>query len=292
MKNILLVLVCFLTIVHVYSQRVIYSIAYTTPLPVSTFEDRDTSQYFYIDSTQPNNLWQIGTPSKSNLFDSAYSLPLALVTDTQNTYLTNNISSFEFELYSDDATYIKFWHRVNTDTLADGGVIEVSYDGGNTWMNIINESRFTLENFYDSTSIISSSGKPGFSGNSGWIQSTIFGYEIYSVRFRFTFTSDSINTNKDGWMIDDFNFRTYGTGVREIKSNSQFKIYPNPTSDMVSIHSDKPITIKKIFVQNLAGQTILTTTNPDLDMSTFSSGLYLIDITTEKDHFTGKIQKQ
>jgi len=293
----LLILFCIVITTKIYGQDTIYSIAYHHPQPVSNFEDRDTANYFYLDSTQSNNLWQIGTPSKT-VFDGAYSAPLALITDTFNTYPNGNISSLEFVVRTDDATSISFWHRFNTDSLADGGVIEVSSDGGATWANIINASSqftfpYSLHNFYSSTNTISSNGnKPGFTGNSDWIQSTIQGYAFDFIRFRFTFTSDSIDTNKDGWMLDSFDFTCLGTGISEIGSDSPVHIYPNPTSNLISISSDKSIEVKQVSVKDLSGKTIMTTDKTSIDLSNFGSGLYFIEVVTNKASYVGRIQRK
>lgn len=292
MRKYLLTLFYILFVAKTYGQDTIYSVAYTPSLPVSNFDDRDTANYFYIDTTQISNLWQIGTPSKTN-FNSAYSLPLALLTDTLSIYSNGNISSFEFVVWTDDATLISFWHRFNTDSLADGGIIEVSTDGGSTWTNIIDAPQFTLTNFYSSSNTISSNtNKPGFTGNSGWIKSTIQGYALNFVRFRFTFTSDDINSNKDGWMIDSFDFACFGTGIQEVGFNSPIQIYPNPASSFIFIHSDNSRQFKSAIIINILGNTILTTDSTAIDLSQFQSGLYFIEITMDNGKYLARIVKQ
>lgn len=292
MNKYLFILFCLLTVDKTYGQDTIYSIAYTSPQPMSTFEDRDTADYFFIDHTNANNIWAIGTPSKA-FFNYAYSAPLAMVTDTLNTYPNGNISSFEFVIKSDDLTFISFAHRLNTDSLADGGVIEVSYDGGASWTNIINASQFTLSNFYSSSNTISSNGNnPGFTGNLGWVISTIQGYALNFIRFRFTFTSDNTNTNKDGWMIDSFNFSCLGTGINEIGIKSPIHIFPNPTSNYIFICSEKSTQFKSAIIKNIAGKTILKTCMKTIDLSLFQSGLFIIEVETDKEKYLARIIKQ
>lgn len=292
MKKYLLILFCTLIVAKTYGQDTIYSIAYYFPQPVSSFEERDTANYFYTDTTQTNNLWQIGTPSKT-VFNSAYSAPLAMVTDTLNTYPNGSISSFEFVMRTDDETFISFWHRLNTDLLEDGGVVEVSIDGGSTWTNIINATQFYLTNFYSSSNTVSSnSNKPGFTGNSSWIKSTIQGFALNFVRFRFTFTSDNTNTNKDGWMIDSFDFTCFGTGIQEVGINSPIHIFPNPTSNFLFIRSDNSRKFKTAIIKDIVGKTILTTDMTTIDLSQFQSGLYFIEITTDKEPYVARVLRQ
>lgn len=295
MKNILFLFgILLLTSNFTFGQEdTIYSIAYTATANRNfNLNDRDTGHYFFIDTTQLNNIWKIGTPTKT-LFNSAHSSPLALVTDTMNTYPNNNTSSFTFTIYTDDATSINFWHQINTDSLSDGGVVEFSTDGGTTWNNILN-SPCTLTNFYsNSSTIASSSNKPGFTGTSGWIQSTIQGYNLYFVKFKFTFTSDNTNTSKDGWMIDDFFVNCLGTGINEIGNNSPFHIFPNPTADFISILSDNSTKLKTVSVKNSLGQTILITDKTFIDLSKLETGIYFCELTDTKETITtGKFIKQ
>lgn len=293
MRKILTILIfCILTF-KTYSQDTIVSIAYTPNQPISNFEDRDTSNYFYLDTTQLNNIWQIGTPSKT-IFNSAYSVPLALVTDTLNTYPNVNISSFEIVVRTDDWTYISFFNRINSDSLNDGGIVEVSNDNGASWTNIINEPGYILTNFYNSANTISSnSNKPGFTGNSGWVLSTIhFPGALNYVRFKFTFTSDNINTNKDGWMIDNFQFQCVGTGINEIGINSPIHIFPNPTSNFIFISADYPFQVKTTIVKDISGRIVFSTDNSTIDLSQFESGVYLIEIKTDRENYVARIIKQ
>ena len=288
MKKQLLFLFTILTIIKASGQDTIYSIAFDYPQPVSFFEDRDTANYFHF-NTQLNNIWQIGTPSKI-IFNSAFSPAFALLTDTLNTYPNGNISSFEFVIRTDDYTEISFWHRFDTDNLADGGVVEFSTDGGSTWTNIVSSSLFTLTNFYSRSDSISSNGNnPGFTGNSNWIYSTIIKWHLDFVRFRFTFTSDNINTNKDGWMIDDFTFICLPTGTDEIGSNSLFNIFPNPTSNFINIRSENLNNYKRAIIKDIFGKLILVTDKTIIDLSELNTGIYFIEISTDKMKYISRI---
>ena len=63
--------------------------------PNDTFNDK-----FIIDTVNyPNNVWQIGKPQKT-VFDSAYSYPNAIVTDTLNPYPVNDTSVFMIKVVS------------------------------------------------------------------------------------------------------------------------------------------------------------------------------------------------
>lgn len=286
MKKILLLLgLIFLTLGKIYCQDTIFSYAWT---PSSNrffdFNNRDTiDKYFYFDSTLTNNIWQLGMPSKS-LFSSAYSPALALVTDTLSTYPNNNTSSFSFIVWTNcNWSGLVFWHRTNTDSLFDGTVLEYSIDGGATWDNIIN-SGYTLWNFYSSSdSIVSNSKKCGFTGTSDWIGSAFDGPTLSTiVEYRFTFTSDSTNTNRDGMMIDDILINNSMVGIGELEVNSSLWIFPNPTGDFITISTDNTIQFKSAVVKDILGKTILTTNQTRIDLSKFKAGIYFIETDTDK----------
>src|SRR4051812_30284690 len=121
MKNVLLIVgLVILALTNVNGQDTIRGCswlqqAYPRLVDMNT---RDTvTKYFYIDSLQTNNIWQLGKPSKP-VFDSAYSKPLALVTDTLHPYPINNTSSFIVIDNTDDCNFagVDFWHRFNTDS--------------------------------------------------------------------------------------------------------------------------------------------------------------------------------
>jgi hypothetical protein len=290
MKKLLLLFFCCI-VTKTFGQNPINLFAYLPSLN-SNFEDRDASGYFYFNPTQTNNIWQIGTPFKI-IFNSSYSAPLALVTDTITSYPNENTSSFEFVMNTDDLTFISFWHSFNTDSLADGGVIDVSTDNGSSWVNIVNAPDFSLTNFYpSSTKISSNNNQPGFTGNSEWKESTISGRAFHNVRFRFTFTSDEINTNKDGWIIDNFNFNCIGTGINNGTTKSSYKIFPNPTNSIIFIDQENSIKIKSVALKNILGQTFFSDDQTTIDLTEFASGYYLLEITTDEGKYIERLQKQ
>ncbi|MCX6180728.1 MAG: T9SS type A sorting domain-containing protein [Bacteroidetes bacterium] len=272
------------------AQDTIVTIAYEHDQPTCYFES-GSSKFIKI-SNSPNNLWQIGSPDKT-VFKNTYSDNYAIVTDTVYSYPHGNESSFEFVVRSDDATSISFWHKFNTDSLADGGTIEVSADGTN-WTNIVNSNLFTfLENFYSSQSVIASNGnKSGFSGNSDWIKSTIHSGALNNIRFRFTFSSDHNSSIKDGWMIDNFEFVCMGTEVKEISVNSPVQFFPNPVSDFLSLNINNSVLFQSANIKDVLGKTIMTTNNTNIDCSSLKGGLYFVEITTDEGRYVGRFLKQ
>jgi hypothetical protein len=270
--------------------------------------DFESGSCQYVSFTNDsNNVWQLGKPNKV-LFDSAYSGNNAIVTDTTNSYPVNNHSYFDVRIVSkNNAPYgnriISFKHKFDTDSLKDGGYIEVSYDNGNTWNNVIYQNGdrkpafFATENMYSSNDSLIN-GKVGFSGKSkGWIYSRIqwvwvFVLKQYSdtIILRFNFLSDSIQTNKAGWIIDDFmiSYVDQGSGVNNISKRATYlEISPNPINENTKINLIGTIGSNyNITLLNSLGQTVKNIDIIDqkaiLNNQNLKQGIYFVQLKKEE----------
>ena len=252
MKNILLILAIIFLQLNIYGQ-------YGDTFNWDTITFEESLPWYFSNDTSSQNIWQIGTPQKA-IFDSAWSAPNSIVTDTINNYPVNNHSWFEIKIGA--FNYLDWWypwsifmelnHKYDTDTLKDGGYITVSWDDGVTWENIIKDNVYqemtpegANENLYNWYSDSLYNGEFGFSGNSaGWI-TTWYAWHYLPVRavelsdtmlVRFNFISDTIETNNEGWLIDDI--RLYSRdiqGVVEEHKNVHFSLYPNPINHTSTI---------------------------------------------------------
>ncbi|RMG80111.1 MAG: T9SS C-terminal target domain-containing protein [Bacteroidetes bacterium] len=117
-----------------------------------------------------------------------------------------------------DQPVLRFWHNYNTETGADGGLVDISTDGGTTW-KVLDDEMF--KNGYPfgiqyGTFVVPN--LSAFSGNSGgWIPTYIdlSEYAGQEILFRFRFGTDD-NTAGFGWFIDDVEFmdmRNYNSEV-------------------------------------------------------------------------------
>ncbi len=89
--------------------------------------------------------------------------------------------------------------------------------------------------------------------------------------------------------------------VSEILISKQYKIYPNPTTDIITadyyLNENSSVTIK---LTNITGQTIYEQrsnslqgeNNHQIDLSTYKAGLYLLTLKTATGSVTAKIIKQ
>ncbi len=171
---------------------------------------------------------------------------------------------------------MEFWHKYDMDTLTDVGIIEASYDGGISWFLARDTSNATSSGsfFWWDSDFHASNGNYTnhpltITGRSdGWILSrfnwqwwipvksdTII-YPLDSLMIRFTFISDSIDTSKEGWMIDDILTTSADwqscSDIIETIPNS-IKIFPNPFSQQITIESDEELKGAEIFIYNSIG---------------------------------------
>ncbi len=99
-----------------------------------------------------------------------------------------------------------FWHDYDTEFGWDGGIIEISTDGGTNWIDL---GPMIISNGYNSVLGVNANldiaNRPAFSGSSdGYIFTTVdlSSYGTQSVQFRFLFGEDD-NTSEVGWFVDD-----------------------------------------------------------------------------------------
>lgn len=227
------------------------------------FESNYNFELITIDTSIENNIWEIGSPAKQYLnggYESAY----AIATDLTNPYPINNRSVFYLKIPYDfaancqcDFAILSFLHKFDTDSSKDGGYVETSYDGGQSWQNIVSDSVFFftgLQGYYKSSDTLSSAGEPGFSGRSHSLlgDTTWQGTDKEwnwnlpleppipdSILIRFVFVSDSINNSKDGWEIDEilFSVGVYFGIQNQFSLEKSFEVFPNPFKELLAIKS-------------------------------------------------------
>ncbi len=303
--QILVLLFSIFIVLDSYSQRI----------EVLDFES--TNDNIEIDTSNKSNIWQIGHPSKQ-FFDSAYSGVNAIVTDTFNPYPVNCNSKFILKIDSSHLNFpnvsIAFWHKFDTDSLKDFGIIYYSFDDTLNWKYLrdttYNEQNHVLYNepihgfWWRSL--------PNLTGESlGWIYSeyvwlwfapakstnikttTIlkstsseWPFIPKKIYIKFQFISDSIKDNKSGWMIDNIRIHDYvWSNTTNINTDYKIIIYPNPTDEKLNIRLPDNLAIEKYIVYDIKGNELLEKkiTNKffELDVSNFNRGQYLVSFFNE-----------
>jgi hypothetical protein len=264
------------------------------------FDNQSGLEHLYIDTiTNPNNIWQIGKPQKS-VFLGAFSPPNAIVTDTISSYPINDTSVFIIKNTAGGGSVgphtvsLRGYYYVNSDTLNDFGMIEYSPDNGNSWINLLKDTIIIniqsqhvawYWNLYGWNT-------PILTGNSnGWVQfGTNLSLVAYAnhvnwgdtVLFRFTFISDSIQTNKDGLMFDDLYFDDYMEGIPEFQYN--LSMAPNPFSHSTLISFGQTYENISLEIYNIQGQCITKNhyancSEITLQRNGLSEGMYFLKLT-------------
>jgi hypothetical protein len=257
MKKTIILLTFFFIIINLNAQ--VGSIIYTDS---NNFESPNI--HLQIDTSQNGNIWQIGAPIKP-IFNSAYSPTHAIVTDTLNNTPQNNLSSFTLKFFPNfwGSGKLSFWHQFQTDSLNAGGYIDVSYNGGLNWENIVFDTLWwimtTPTNFYGKHDTIFGN-TPAFTGESngwqfaefGWIYTMLTKWEIPSdsILIRFNFKSNNIALPKEGWIIDNITYNGYDViGITETNniSKGELAAFPNPFNDFINIESKTALNSVQIF---------------------------------------------
>jgi len=276
------------------------------------FDGADTivGQSIFINlDTSVTNIWQIGPPQK-RIFDAATTLPNVLVTDTINNYPINNNSSFSFPVNSDLINWgilaVQWTQKLDMDHGKDGGLIEYSTDGTN-WENVFNSSYvYSFYGFENENKDTLENGTPVFTGvdslwrdiwlcfDGSWVSSQD------TLQFRFTLTSDSIDNNREGWMIDNLlNHITFIHTLSEVEQKEYIRLYPNPTSGIVNIETQKINEfhiIENMQLFNVEGKLVesfgTSPTKFSIDISDHPRGVYFLKINTNLKTETVRIVLQ
>lgn len=248
-----------------------------------------------------NNIWQVGPPQKF-FFDSAATSPNVLVTDTLNYYPSNNVSSVVFSINPNFFTpwgilAIQWYQKLDMDAGFDGGKIEFSIDNGQTWANAFNNPYvYNFYGFDENNADTLADGTFVFSGvdttwRDIWLCYSLSWVGTNEVLVKFTFISDDIDNEMEGWMIDNLQAHvTWVHTVEEIESPEYIKVYPNPTSDLLYIDTRKIQEfhiIERMILTDVSGKVIEEwnhlPTKFFIDTRKYSNGLYSLTVITNKE---------
>lgn len=256
------------------------------------FEDSLEHQFVKIDSS---NVWEIIKPNKNILFLPSNQSDIsttAIVSDSNIYYSKNLTSSFQFKFYLSayDGYTISFVHKYDFDKNKDGGIIETSFDNGETWNNIILDTvindniEYVVNSYTTADTIRSGNNNPGFTGLQAELTPVVYGFNssetsaLKTMLLRFTIYSDSIDSNNEGWMLDKFNFGGWTfDGIKDNTASSNISIYMNQTNRRLVVNAD--IKIEKLDVLNLNGVIIKSLNNTSvIDFGTIPAGVYVIKV--------------
>lgn len=276
------------------------------------------SDYLEIDTTNPNNIWQIGKAQKT-FMNLGYDDDYAIITDTTLNYAVNNTSSFILKtpkqslnlLQEGGSTgffFLEFQNKIQSDSLKDFGLIELSLDSGATWCFggapcAGLDTGFSVWHPGYDTYTNANSGfemKNYFSGNSNQWQREGGGLGICaighpkreaannqcvpkSIWFRFSFISDSIPNNLEGWQIDNIGlYYVPFVGYKVLKNKiKDIELYPNPSNNTVTFNFSNNLNYECV-VYDIMGKAIkkaiLNNLHNQIYLSELASGSYVVEL--------------
>lgn len=253
--------------------------------------DFDTPcDFIVIDTNFSNNIWQIGFPDKA-IFNIG-NMSNKIVTDTLLAYGINNLSVFGIDVIRmplDMWIEVFFNHIIDSDTLQDGGYIEISSDGGATWENIINSPNYFQEwgelGMYSHSDTLYN-GIPGFSGFTGTYKQSGFSIGMENtdtLNIRFCFISDSIDNQRNGWCIDELWLLGGWEGIHET-NEINYKLYPNPIISESLLSFENPnnekftLEIIDSYGRLIKSSDNITSNQVVISSTNFTQGIYLFKL--------------
>jgi len=147
----------------------------------------------------------------------ADTLPIALFVDDPGVVSDKRLDGWPISLYEDGSTRLVFRQNFNLEASDsdpnlgfDGGVLELSTDGGNTFQDILAAGGHFVAGGYNRV-IATNRGSPiagrqAWSGNSGGFITTVVGLpsNLLQGKLRWRMASDNSGGN-EGWRIDTMN---------------------------------------------------------------------------------------
>jgi extracellular elastinolytic metalloproteinase len=185
-----------------------------------------------------------------------------------------------------------FWHYLDTETGFDGGKIEISTNGGTTW---IDAAPYVIQRTYNTTMVDVpwGVGEKTFSGSTGgnFINTVLnlSSFVTQTVRLRFHMKTDIGNPGTlEGWFVDDvmqlngcggvlkagvynasnqladvismpvfINGNGIPTSVTTVNPDGiSYFIAPNPASGQAVLHFSKPLNQPEISIYDVAGKLV------------------------------------
>ncbi len=247
---------------------------------------------------------------RNNTIDGDFSMKCGGVGELfYSTYIHAALVMPEIEVFPGALVTFYHWMDVgpeNTPNTWDGGLIEISVNGGE-WEQVepVDGYPSTIINIPSSPF---EEGTPVFAGNIDWelVELDLSAYSG-TAQIRFVFGSASLFTG-EGWYIDDIHYsNTTGSNNDTIIpiTNQLYSNFPNPFNPTTTISFDiaQASSFVTLDIYNIKGQKVKTLVNDDLEVGKHtilwngkddggklvSSGIYFYKMKTAKYTSTRKM---
>jgi len=232
------------------------------------------------------------------------------VNDMQNGVIQLESPQITMPNFSEGKMEMAFNHYVATESGYDGGNIKYSLNGDD-W-KLLPRTAFT-QNAYNINLVNSGNDNPlkgqaAFSGTDGGSLTGSWGTSVIdlskigvtsgsNIKFRFEVGSDGCNGN-DGWYLDEiYVYNCSLLSVDNIQKNSLIKVFPNPTSGIITIENAKKLNLKNAEIYSVSGQKLQSfimdkSVKNTIDISSLAKGVYILKVNSDNESSTVKIIKK
>lgn len=223
--------------------------------------------------------WNITTSTFVSAPSSITDSPSGMYANSANTSITYNSSISLVGATQAQATFYAKW---DIEKEYDYAQFMVSTNGGSTW--IPQCGTYTTLGLGTGNGGVQPLNEPIYDGvKTTWVQETINLSDYLgqsNVKFRFVLGSDSW-VNKDGFYFDDFKVLvTSPTHLATDKITSNWKVYPNPVTESLSVQYDSQESLTFDLMDNY-GKIIYTTQltpqtqgNAQIPIENLANGIY------------------
>ena len=239
-----------------------------------TFEAPDSvlNRCVVVDTVHyPHNRWQIGKPHKI-LFDSAYSWPNAIVTDTLFPYCPNDTSVFTIHFpweiinslgYPDIPMDVYFNYKIDTD-VSTQVLLELWRGADSTWIPLSWTPYDLLGNWKEAM-----------------VNLPIASLSNYDTALRFVFIAGGDTSGKEGWLIDNIDvIYSWPEGISQWNNGKTFPVSPNPTHSGIVFES--MYANGQIRIYNTFGSVVFLGAigkgKQEIDLSGCAGGIYFLEV--------------
>ena len=80
--------------------------------------------------------------------------------------------------------------------------------------------------------------------------------------------------------------------ISETDFSKNLSVFPNPVSSILNIKTSENISFEKAKVYSTLGKLILETSEKQINLETLSSGIYFVEVFTDRGSVTKKIVKE
>ncbi len=214
-------------------------------------------------------------------------------------YAPDEATASDFSLISNafvptDFSVLSFYHHFNTEAGYDGGMIDVSTDGGNTWIStapyfISNGYNGNIYAFNPADTSYGSTPMPAFTGGSkdsdfvhSFIDLSSFSGKPLKLRFRMY---TDLGTSYDGWYVDDITVTNGCGGLQHIslQNNNSYLV----SAEVGNFNTDSNGVVQPAFadvsaraVNNISSLVHWTT------VSEFHISNFIVERSTDSLNFT------